>query len=123
MVNFAVHGVGRPERSLDPGEDERWITVEQFERLLEAVAGHEDAHLTFDDGNASDVEVALPRLVSRSSSRWPAASASGGTSIRTGCASWSTPGWTSAPTGGSGGTGGGWTTGRRGVSWRRRPNC
>ncbi|SEP41854.1 polysaccharide deacetylase family protein [Amycolatopsis saalfeldensis] len=65
MVNFAVHGVGRPERALDPGEDERWITVEQFDRLLEAVAGQEDAHLTFDDGNASDVEVALPRLVSR----------------------------------------------------------
>ncbi|WP_396287221.1 polysaccharide deacetylase family protein [Amycolatopsis sp. PS_44_ISF1] len=65
MVHFAVHGVGRPARPLDPGEDERWITVEQFDWLLEAVAEHEGAQLTFDDGNASDVEVVLPRLVSR----------------------------------------------------------
>lgn len=64
-VNLALHGIGRPARQLDPGEDERWVTVEQFEQVLDAVAGHDDVHLTFDDGNESDVEVALPRLVDR----------------------------------------------------------
>lgn len=64
-VNLAVHGVGRPARPLDPGEDERWVTVEQFERVLDAVTDREDVHLTFDDGNESDVEIALPRLVER----------------------------------------------------------
>jgi peptidoglycan/xylan/chitin deacetylase (PgdA/CDA1 family) len=64
-VNLALHGIGRPARALDPGEDERWMTVEQFERVLDAVDGAEDVHLTFDDGNESDVEVVLPRLVDR----------------------------------------------------------
>ncbi|HEY3469573.1 MAG TPA: polysaccharide deacetylase family protein [Amycolatopsis sp.] len=64
-VNFAVHGIGRPARQLDPGEDERWVTVEQFERVLDAVGERDDVHLTFDDGNESDVEIALPRLVDR----------------------------------------------------------
>ncbi|WP_326567998.1 polysaccharide deacetylase family protein [Amycolatopsis rhabdoformis] len=65
MVNFTVHGIGRPQRALDPGEDERWITVEQFETLLDVVARCPETRLTFDDGNVSDVEVALPRLVQR----------------------------------------------------------
>lgn len=64
-MNLAVHGVGRPARPLDPGEDERWVTVDQFERVLDAVTDREDVHLTFDDGNESDVEIALPRLVER----------------------------------------------------------
>ncbi|MFE0028193.1 polysaccharide deacetylase family protein [Amycolatopsis sp. NPDC059021] len=64
-VNLAVHGIGRPARALDPGEDERWVTEEQFEQLLDAVAGRPDVHLSFDDGNSSDVEIALPRLVER----------------------------------------------------------
>ncbi|MGW5716516.1 polysaccharide deacetylase family protein [Amycolatopsis sp. NPDC003865] len=64
-VNLALHGIGRPARQLDPGEDERWVTVEQFEQVLESVAERDDVHLTFDDGNESDVEIALPRLVDR----------------------------------------------------------
>ncbi|WP_370970343.1 polysaccharide deacetylase family protein [Amycolatopsis sp. cg9] len=61
---LAVHGIGRPARQLDPGEDERWLTVEQFDDVLD-VAERDDVHLTFDDGNESDVEIALPRLVDR----------------------------------------------------------
>ncbi|GAA3553921.1 polysaccharide deacetylase family protein [Amycolatopsis ultiminotia] len=64
MVTFAVHGIGLPRRALDPGEDERWLTVEQFDSLLDVVTAG-NARLTFDDGNISDVEIALPRLVER----------------------------------------------------------
>jgi peptidoglycan/xylan/chitin deacetylase (PgdA/CDA1 family) len=64
-VILAVHGIGRPARQLDPGEDERWLTVEQFEHVLDVAGEREDVKLTFDDGNESDVEVALPRLVDR----------------------------------------------------------
>ena len=63
-VVLAVHGIGRPARQLDPGEDERWLTVEQFDDVLD-VAERDDVHLTFDDGNESDVEIALPRLLDR----------------------------------------------------------
>jgi peptidoglycan/xylan/chitin deacetylase (PgdA/CDA1 family) len=64
-VILAGHGVGRPARPLDPGEDDRWLTVEQLERVLDVAAGRDDVHLTFDDGNESDVEIVLPRLADR----------------------------------------------------------
>jgi len=64
-VTLTVHGIGTPVRPLDPGEDEVWVTVKQFEDVLDAVAGRADVRLTFDDANASDVEIALPHLVKR----------------------------------------------------------
>ena len=64
-VTLTVHGIGTPVRPLDPGEDEVWVTVKQFEDVLDAVAGRTDVRLTFDDANASDVEIALPLLVKR----------------------------------------------------------
>lgn len=39
------------------------MSVAQFAQVLEAVAKRSDVRISFDDGNASDVEVALPRLV------------------------------------------------------------
>ena len=65
VVNLTVHGIGTPARELDDGEDDVWVTVEQFEDVLDAVMARPDAQITFDDGNASDVEIALPHLVKR----------------------------------------------------------
>jgi peptidoglycan/xylan/chitin deacetylase (PgdA/CDA1 family) len=65
VVNITVHGIGPTVRTLDPGEDGTWVSVEQFERVLDAAVGRDDVRLMFDDGNASDVEVGLPRLVER----------------------------------------------------------
>ena len=65
VINLTVHGIGDPPRELEPGEDGTWVTVEQFEQVLDAVAGRPDVRITFDDGNASDVEIALPRLLER----------------------------------------------------------
>jgi peptidoglycan/xylan/chitin deacetylase (PgdA/CDA1 family) len=65
IVNLTVHGIGTPIRELDPGEDDVWVTADQFEEVLDAVAGRADVRLTFDDGNASDLEIALPHLVKR----------------------------------------------------------
>jgi peptidoglycan/xylan/chitin deacetylase (PgdA/CDA1 family) len=65
IVNLTVHGIGTPQRQLEPGEDAVWVTVEQFEEVLDAVAGRPDVRITFDDGNFSDLEVALPHLVKR----------------------------------------------------------
>jgi peptidoglycan/xylan/chitin deacetylase (PgdA/CDA1 family) len=60
-----MHGIGPIDRELEPDEDQTWIGVGQFEQVLDAVAKRRDVRLTFDDGNASDVDVALPRLVER----------------------------------------------------------
>ena len=65
VVNLTVHGIGSTVRTLDPGEDRTWVTVGQFEHVLDAVVGRPDVQLTFDDGNASDVSIALPRLLER----------------------------------------------------------
>ncbi len=64
-INVTVHGIGRPARPLDDGEDEIWISVEQFEGLLDAAVGRPDVTVTFDDGNLSDLEIGLPRLLER----------------------------------------------------------
>lgn len=65
VVNLTVHGVGSTDRPLEPGEGATWVSVAQFERVLDAVAGRDDVRITFDDGNASDLEIALPRLLER----------------------------------------------------------
>jgi len=63
VVILNVHGVGPVNRTLEPGEDRLWVSTEQFEQVLETVAGRSDVLLTFDDGNASDVDIALPLLM------------------------------------------------------------
>lgn len=65
VVNLTVHGIGPARHELAPGEDRTWIGIGQFERLLDAVVGRADVCITFDDGNASDVDIALPRLLER----------------------------------------------------------
>jgi len=64
-INVTVHGIGQPARRLDDGEDQIWISVEQFEALLDAAVGRPDVTVTFDDGNLSDLEIGLPRLMDR----------------------------------------------------------
>lgn len=65
VANFTVHGVGAVDRELAPGEDVTWVSVAQFEQLLDAVVGRPDVRITFDDGNVSDLEIGLPRLLER----------------------------------------------------------
>jgi peptidoglycan/xylan/chitin deacetylase (PgdA/CDA1 family) len=64
-INLTFHGIGEPPRALDPGEENVWVAHDRFVALLDSVAGREDVVITFDDGNASDVEQALPALVDR----------------------------------------------------------
>jgi hypothetical protein len=65
ITNITVHGIGTPQRQLDPGEAQTWVSIAQFEQVLDAVAETPGARISFDDGNASDVEIALPRLMER----------------------------------------------------------
>jgi peptidoglycan/xylan/chitin deacetylase (PgdA/CDA1 family) len=65
IVTLNLHGIGTPVRELEPGEDDVWISVRQLEDVLDAVAGRPDVRLTFDDANASDVEIGLPHLLKR----------------------------------------------------------
>lgn len=62
VVNLCFHGIGTPHRELEPDEALYWVGEEQFAELLEVVGREPSLRLTFDDGNASDVELALPAL-------------------------------------------------------------
>ena len=65
VVNLTFHGIGTPSRPLEPGEDKYWIDRDSFLAILDEVHDRMDVRLTFDDGNASDVDVALPAVAER----------------------------------------------------------
>lgn len=65
MINVCFHGIGTPGRELEPGEDAYWVDESMFLRVLDEVVDRPDVRLSFDDGNASDVEVGLPALLDR----------------------------------------------------------
>jgi peptidoglycan/xylan/chitin deacetylase (PgdA/CDA1 family) len=65
ILNVCFHGIGRPQRELEPGEDDYWISVDAFHEILDSIGGRSDVTLSFDDGNVTDLEVALPALLDR----------------------------------------------------------
>ena len=65
LINLTFHGIGDPARRLDAGEEDVWVSREQFLAVLDSIADRGDVKITFDDGNASDVEHALPALRDR----------------------------------------------------------
>ena len=65
MINLCFHGIGTPGRELEPDEDQYWIDPDRFEELLEVAGEMPSVRITFDDGNASDISIALPALVER----------------------------------------------------------
>lgn len=65
IVNLTVHGIGAPARELTAEERVFWVDTARFEQVLDAAVARRDVRLSFDDGNSSDVEIALPRLRER----------------------------------------------------------
>jgi peptidoglycan/xylan/chitin deacetylase (PgdA/CDA1 family) len=63
VLNF--HCIGRPDRTMAPGEADVAVDRRQFAEILDAITGRDDVLLTFDDGNRSDVTEALPELLRR----------------------------------------------------------
>ena len=64
-TNLTFHGIGEPPRPLDPGEASVWVSLETFVAVIDRVAERTDVGISFDDGNASDIERALPALRER----------------------------------------------------------
>ena len=65
VINLTFHGIGEPRRVLDPDERKVWIGSDTFRDMLDCIRGKLEFVLTFDDGNNSDIEVALPELLKR----------------------------------------------------------
>jgi peptidoglycan/xylan/chitin deacetylase (PgdA/CDA1 family) len=68
ILNF--HGIGTPHPAVGPDERRVWMSREKFAALLDHVAAVQAAQpmpiaITFDDGNASDADIALEELSRR----------------------------------------------------------
>jgi peptidoglycan/xylan/chitin deacetylase (PgdA/CDA1 family) len=65
LYNICFHGIGSPQRTLEPGEQRYWITADVFHRILDSIVGRSDVRISFDDGNASDLEIGFEALRER----------------------------------------------------------
>lgn len=66
IQTICFHGIGAPQRQLEPGEERFWITEDSFCSILEVIRSHSRMiDITFDDANSSDATIALPELVKR----------------------------------------------------------
>lgn len=66
ILNF--HGLGRIPEGIEEDECPYWISTDRFNAILdlaERVADRARLRVTFDDGNASDLEIAAPILNER----------------------------------------------------------
>jgi peptidoglycan/xylan/chitin deacetylase (PgdA/CDA1 family) len=59
------HGIGTPGLEREPGEATYWVTHDRFRGILDWLTEVPGVALSFDDGNRSDVDVALPALAER----------------------------------------------------------
>ncbi len=69
-IIFNFHGIGEPHSGVDPAEVKYWLSLEAYCRALEAIKALQadtgyDLSLTFDDGNLSDLTLAVPELTKR----------------------------------------------------------
>ena len=88
---ICFHGIGTPRRPLEPGEERYWITADAFHAILDAIAEAPGIRISFDDGNASDLDIGLPMRCASGSSSHRSSSSLGGSglaaaSTRTVCA-------------------------------------
>jgi peptidoglycan/xylan/chitin deacetylase (PgdA/CDA1 family) len=67
VLNLNFHGIGTPkDRDFGEGESEFWATQSTFEAVLDLAAAHKHAiTISFDDGNTTDIDIALPALQTR----------------------------------------------------------
>ena len=65
VYGICFHGIGTPGRELEPGETRYWISADAFLGMLDVLAACPAVRISFDDGNASDIELGLPALQER----------------------------------------------------------
>ena len=65
LITLNFHGLGSPPDAVSESERAVWVTEQRLREILDAVRGEPSVAITFDDGNASDCEIALPALLDR----------------------------------------------------------
>lgn len=65
IINLCFHGIGPCLGEREPGESGYWVSEDVFLRTLDTARELPNVRVSFDDGNRSDVELALPALRER----------------------------------------------------------
>ncbi|HEY2055845.1 MAG TPA: polysaccharide deacetylase family protein [Solirubrobacterales bacterium] len=66
ILNFTFHGIGDPPAAVSDAERDVWLSQADFSAALGAIRRLPDrSTVSFDDGNASDLAIALPALLER----------------------------------------------------------
>ncbi|GAA1222324.1 polysaccharide deacetylase family protein [Rhodoglobus aureus] len=65
ITNLCFHGIGVCTHEREDGEAKYWVTHDAFQGILDLALGRPDVTFSFDDGNRSDADVALPALRER----------------------------------------------------------
>ncbi len=61
-IHLCFHGIGTCAQEREPGESRYWISEDLFRHVIDEVSDRPDVLLSFDDGNRSDIDIALPIL-------------------------------------------------------------
>lgn len=64
-THLCFHGIGECRQEREPGEAGYWVRQATFLAILDIAAEDSSIEISFDDGNRSDVDVALPALIER----------------------------------------------------------
>lgn len=64
-INLCFHGIGVCPAEREPGGARYWVPRDVFLRILDEARERADVRISFDDGNASDIQIALPALAER----------------------------------------------------------
>lgn len=65
MSNLCFHGIGVCTNEREPGEARYWVSEDVFRGILDVTHDRSDVTISFDDGNHSDLDIALPALRDR----------------------------------------------------------
>ncbi len=65
IINLTFHGIGDAPESIGIDEHDVWLSTDRFIEVLDVIKPVTWVRATFDDGNKSDIETALPALISR----------------------------------------------------------
>jgi peptidoglycan/xylan/chitin deacetylase (PgdA/CDA1 family) len=65
VLNLTFHGIGEPPAAVGVAERDVWLSEPDFVASLDAIRTLPEATVSFDDGNASDLQIALPALRER----------------------------------------------------------
>ena len=65
MIGISFHRIGVPSMDFEPETQDYVVTNDIFLATLDEIATRRSVELSFDDGYASDVEIALPALLER----------------------------------------------------------